>query len=531
MKKRVLFFILYMVVVHSINAQQLFTEQTLKFGRVMALVEAFYVDSTNQEELTEKAIIEVLHNLDPHSVYVSSDEVKEMNEGLEGNFEGIGIQFNILYDSIIVIAPIPGGPSEKAGLRAGERIVIIDGENVAGMGITTNGVRKRLLGDKGTRVNVGIYRRGVKDILDYTIIRDKIPVHSLDAAYMVADKVGFVKLNRFSATSEKEFFEAISKLKDRNMEHLIVDLRGNTGGYLEAAIRLTDQFFESERLIVYLEGLNTSRQDFKSRKGGILTDARIVVLVDEGSASASEILSGALQDWDRGVIMGRRTFGKGLVQNGFNLNDGSVIRLTIARYYTPTGRLIQRPYDNGIEEYMTDFYSRYTNGEMLSADSISFPDSLKYATINNGRTVFGGGGIMPDIFIPADTTWYSDYYRDLIRKNVVTEYTLDYIDNNRKELSRRYPDFEVFNSEFVFTHGEIADFIENGKSLGVEYNDVQFHISEKQLLLILKGLIARDLWEMSEYYQIVYSNDIVVKEAVNIISSPSKYYSILGIEK
>ncbi|MCD4697481.1 MAG: PDZ domain-containing protein, partial [Bacteroidales bacterium] len=274
MKQRILFFVLYMVVVHSINAQQLFTEQTLKFGRVMALVEAFYVDSTNQEELTEKAIIEVLHNLDPHSVYVSSDEVKEMNEGLEGNFEGIGIQFNMLYDSIIVIAPIPGGPSEKAGLRAGDRIVIIDGENVAGMGITTNGVRKRLLGDKGTRVNVGIYRRGVKDILDYTIIRDKIPVHSLDAAYMVADKVGFVKLNRCSATSEKEFFEAISKLKDRNMEHLIVDLRGNTGGYLEAAIRLTDQFFESERLIVYLKGLNTSRQDFKSRKGGILTDAR-----------------------------------------------------------------------------------------------------------------------------------------------------------------------------------------------------------------------------------------------------------------
>lgn len=229
--------------------------------------------------------------------------------------------------------------------------------------------------------------------------------------------------------------------------------------------------------------------------------------------------------------MGRRTFGKGLVQNGFNLNDGSVIRLTIARYHTPTGRLIQRPYDNGIKEYMTDFYSRYTNGEMLSADSISFPDSLKYATIVNGRTVFGGGGIMPDIFIPADTTWYSDYYRDLIRKNVITEYTLGYIDKNRKELNRRYPDFEVFNSEFVFTHDDIAGFIENGRSLGVEYNDAQFQISEKQLLLILKGLIARDLWDMSEYYQVVYSNDIVLEEAVGIISSPSEYYGILGLEQ
>ncbi len=531
MKKWILFFLIYIVVAQSINAQQLFTEQTLKFSRVMAFVEAFYVDSTNQEFLIEKAITEVLKNLDPHSTYINSEDVKEMNEGLEGNFEGIGIQFNLLFDSIIVIAPIPGGPSEKAGIHAGDRIVMIENENVAGVGITTNGVRKRLLGDKGTRVNIGIYRRGIKEILDYTIVRDKIPVHSLDAAYMVADNIGFVKLNRFSATSEKEFYEAIGKLQGKNMEHLIIDLRGNTGGYLEAAIRLTDQFFESEKLIVYLEGLKTPRRDFKSRKGGVLTDARIVVLVDEGSASASEILSGALQDWDRGVIMGRRTFGKGLVQNGFNLNDGSMIRLTIARYYTPTGRLIQRPYDNGIEKYMTDFYSRYTNGEMLTADSISFPDSLKYATIINGRTVYGGGGIMPDIFVPADTTWYSDYYRDLIRKNVIVEYTLDYIDNNRKKLGNRYPDFESFNSEFSFTPGEIADFIDNGKSLGVEYNDAQFCVSKKQLLLILKGLIARDLWEMSEYYQVIYRNDILVKEAVDLISSPSKYYSTLGIEQ
>lgn len=509
------------------HGQQMFTDQTFKFGRALALIEAFYVDSTDTEALTEKAIVEMLRYLDPHSVYISKEEADEMNEELQGNFEGIGIQFNILFDSIIVISPVPGGPSEAVGMRAGDRIVTIGSENVAGVGITTGGVRKRLLGEKGTKVNVGVYRRGVKGINDFTITRDKIPVNSLDAAYMLSDDVGFVKLNRFSATSEDEFNNAVERLKRQKMKHLIIDLRNNTGGYLEAAIRLTDQFFNERKLIVYLEGLKTPRQDFFSRTIGTLADSRIVVLVDEGSASASEILSGALQDWDRGVIAGRRTFGKGLVQNGFNFSDGSIMRLTVARYYTPTGRLIQRPYDDGIEKYFTDFFSRYTNGEVFSADSIQFPDSLKYKTLLNGRTVYGGGGIMPDLFIPADTSWFSTYYGDLVRKNVITEYSLDFTDRHRSEFLDKYRSFDDFNRKFSFTEADIDTFIERAEKLGVKFNEKQFIISEKQILTILKGLVARDLWDMSEYYQIVYADDRVVNEALKIISNPETYSHLL----
>lgn len=516
------------LIVTSFASGQMFTENALKFGRALALIESFYVDSANQSLLTEKAIIEVLKNLDPHSVYMSAEEVRESNEGLEGNFEGIGIQFNILYDSIIVISPIPGGPSEKAGLRAGDRIVTIDGENVAGKGITTNGVRKRLLGDKGTRVLVGIYRRGTGEINDYIIIRDKIPVNSLDAAYMLSDDVGFIKLNRFAATSEQEFQGAISSLRKQGMKNLIIDLRGNPGGYLEAAIRLTDQFFNSRRLIVYLEGLKTPRQEYYSKTTGTLSDARIVVLVDEGSASASEILSGALQDWDRGVIVGRRTFGKGLVQNGFYFNDGSALRLTIARYYTPTGRLIQSPYDDGTDKYIIDYYSRFSHGELFSADSINLPDSLKFNTLVNKRVVYGGGGIMPDIFIPVDTSWYSDYYALLIRKNVITEFALGYTDSNREKLKSRYKNFEEFNLNFSFTDKDIDLFTASGEKNGVPYNEKEFAISRKQVLTVLKGLVARDLWDMAEYYKVVYDNDQTVLEALKLISDQARYNSILG---
>ncbi len=509
------------------NSQQLFTEHTLKLARTMALVEAFYVDSTDAESLTEIAIREVLKNLDPHSSYFSAEEVKEMNEGLEGNFVGIGIQFNLLYDSIIVIAPIPGGPSEKVGLRSGDRIVTIEGENVAAKGITTTGVRKRLLGEKGSPVRVGIFRRGVSNLLKFTILRDKIPVNSLDAAYIINENIGFVKLNKFSATSEKEFREAIDKLLAEDMEHLIIDLRNNTGGYLEAAIRICDNFFKERRLVVYLEGLKTPTQKYNSRGNGKLADARIVILVDEGSASASEIIAGAMQDWDRGIVVGRRTFGKGLVQNGFSMQDGSMIRLTIARYYTPTGRLIQRPYNDGLEKYMADYFSRYSNGELLSADSISFPDTLRYKTLLSKRDVFGGGGIMPDIFVPVDTSWYSGYYRQLISKNVITEFTLDYVDMHRKELGRKYKTFEKFQKMFSFSDNDKKDFIKHAEGLGVKYNEEQYKISEEQLLKVLKGLMARDIWDMSEYYEIVNDGDPALQRAVEVISDAESYRSLL----
>jgi carboxyl-terminal processing protease len=524
-------FILSVIIALSIGRSasgQLFTEHAIKFGRALALIESFYVDSTDQEKLTEKAIVEVLKNLDPHSVYLSKDEVRESNEGLEGNFEGIGIQFNVLHDSIIVISPIPGGPSERAGLRPGDRIVTIDGENVAGVGITTNGVRKRLLGDKGTKVIVGVSRKEDRGVIDYTIARDKIPVNSLDAAFMLDKSVGYVKLNKFAATSEEEFNSAVATLKEKQMEHLVIDLRGNTGGYLESAIRLTDQFFDSKRLIVYLEGLKTPRQDYYSKTSGTLKNAKIVVLVDEGSASASEILAGALQDWDRGVVVGRRTFGKGLVQNGFYFSDGSAVRLTIARYYTPSGRLIQSPYEDGIDKYISDYYSRFSHGELFNVDSISLPDSLKYSTLINNRSVYGGGGIMPDLFVPIDTTWYSDYYRDLIRKNVITEFSLGYTDTNREKIISKYSSFEEFKEVFEFSKSDLKSFIDLGEKLGVKYNEQQFKISNDQTIKILKGLVARDIWDMSEYYQIVYEGDKSIEKALEIINNQKVYESILG---
>ncbi len=506
---------------------QMFSEQTLKFGRTLALIEAFYVDSTNQEKLTEKAIIEVLKNLDPHSTYITREELEEINQRLEGSFEGIGIEFNILHDSILVISPMPGGPSEKVGLRPSDRIVTINGENVAGVGISTNGVRKRLLGDKGTKVTVGIFRRGSSGIREYEIIRDKLPVNSLLASYMAADNVGYIKLSNFSLTTEQEFNDAIDDLINKNMEHLIIDLRGNTGGYLEAAIRICDHFFEQKRLIVYLEGLKTPRQDFYTREGGKLNQSKVVVLVDEGSASASEIVAGALQDWDRGLIIGRRTFGKGLVQNAFNMGDGSAVRLTIARYYTPTGRLIQRPYDQGVDKYMTDFYSRFTNGELLSADSITLFDSLRFNTLINGRQVYGGGGIMPDIFVPVDTSEYSDYYRDLVNKNVITQFSLDFVDTKRAWLKRQYPSFDQFMDNFSFRESDIDSLISLGNEMGVKFVKDEYTISEKQIRMIIKGLVARDIWDMSEYYQVINKDDIVIEKSLEMISDSNKFLSLL----
>jgi len=512
--------------VYGLKAQ-MFSEQTLKFGRTLALVEAFYVDSTDQEKLTEKAIIEILKNLDPHSIYIPKDELEEINQRLEGSFEGIGIEFNILHDSILVIAPMPGGPSEKVGLRPGDRIVTINEENVAGTGISTNGVRRRLLGDKGTKVKVGIYRRGSRVIREYEIIRDKLPVNSLLASYMVSDNVGYIKLSNFSLTTEEEFTDAIDDLIKENMEHMIIDLRGNTGGYLEAAIRVCDHFFDNKRLIVYLEGMHTPRQDFYTREGGRLNKSKVVILVDEGSASASEIVAGAFQDWDRGLIIGRRTFGKGLVQNAFNLGDGSAVRLTIARYYTPSGRLIQRPYDEGVEKYMTDFYSRFTNGELVSADSINLPDSMKYNTLINGRQVYGGGGIMPDIFVPVDTSEYSRYYSDLVNKNVITQFSLDYVDTKRNWLERQYPSFDQFMDNFTFSDSDLDSFISLGKEMGVDYVKSDYTISENQIRMILKGLVARDIWNMSEYYQIVNQDDGFIEKALELIADSNKFLSLL----
>lgn len=516
------------VLASKLSFSQVLNEGTFKIGRTMSLIDAFYLDTVNLDKLTETVIIDMLRNLDPHSTYISAKDVSDMNEPLQGNFEGIGIQFNLLKDTIIVIEPIGGGPSERVGLKAGDRIISIDGENVAGTGISTNGVRSRLLGQKGTKVNINVFRKGVKEILDFTITRDKIPINSLDASYMLDNEIGYVKLNKFALTTEKEFEDALGTLLDNNMKNMIIDLRNNGGGVMTAATDLANNFFSTKNLLVYIMGRKKPREDFKSSGGGILSFSKLVVLTDEGSASASEIFAGAMQDWDRGVVIGRRTFGKGLVQNAYYLTDGSMIRLSVARYYTPSGRLIQRSYNDGYEKYVTDFYLRYSNGEMMSADSIHFPDSLKYTTLINKRTVYGGGGIMPDIFVPADTSNYSDYYRSLVRNGILNSYILEYADKNRKKINSEYLTFDDFKERFEFTDEEIKDFIRQGETEGVKFDEEQYKHSEKEILMVLKALVANNIWTTNEYYRIVNDDDKTIEKALEIISDDNKYNTILG---
>lgn len=527
-KTLVFFLILLHGAVNQYITGQVLTNETIKLGRTLNLIDDYYVDSTNISKLTEKIIIGMLRDLDPHSTYISAEDVREANQPLLGNFEGIGISFNILHDTIIVIEPIGGGPSEKVGLLAGDRIVAINGEKVAGIRITTTGVRSRLMGPKGTVVNLGVSRKGERQILDYTIVRDKIPINSLDAAYMLNKETGYVKLNKFAATTNKEFSDALQSLKKNNMQNLVIDLRNNGGGYMAAATDLANHFFSDQKLLVYLIGRKYPRRDYKSSGSGALASTRVVVLTDEGSASASEIFAGAIQDWDRGIIIGRRTFGKGLVQNPFYLTDGSMIRLTIARYFTPSGRSIQAPYDEGYEKYMSSFYSRYSNGELISADSIHMPDSLRFKTLVNKRTVYGGGGIMPDVFMAVDTTNYSDYYRGLVRRDVFRSFILEYTDRNRAKITSRYSSFDEFRERFQFSTEEIRDFIKRGEEMGVKYVDNQYNRSKEEMLLVLKALVASNIWQVNEYYRIINDSDPVIERALEVVSDTRTYNRILG---
>lgn len=498
-------------------------EQSLKIGKILDLIENYYVDTVNQEQLMEEVIVSLLHTLDPHSVYIPGDEVKEMNEPLQGNFEGIGIQFNILFDTVLVISPVPGGPSEEVGIRAGDRIVEIEGENVAGVGISTTKIQDRLMGEKGTKVSVRIKRKGSPELLDFTITRDKIPINSLDAAFMVDEHIGYIKLNRFSLTTINEFDEALKNLKKENIQDMILDLRNNGGGYMEPAVQLADHFLSDRKLIVYMEGENIPRRDYRASPSGDFIEGRVVILIDEGSASASEIVAGAIQDWDRGIIVGRRSFGKGLVQRPFLLTDGSMIRLTIARYYTPTGRLIQKPYDSGFEEYAKDISKRFENGEFGSTENIEFPDSLKYKTLVKQRTVYGGGGIMPDFFIPFDTSSYSNYYTKLSSQGIINSYTLDFVDRNREKLIQEYTLFDDFNTSFTVSDGMIRDLVQLAEREGIKPDQEGINTSGDRIKLIIKGLIARDIWDMSEFYQVVNKEDTGYLKAIQILQHADQY--------
>ena len=497
---------------HNINQVR---AQSVKYQRLMALIDAFYVDTVNLERLTEDAIVQVLADLDPHSVYITAEDVEAMNEPLEGGFYGIGIQFAVLRDTLVVQDVVAGGPSEKVGLRAGDRIVAVEGENIAGKKMTYVDVHRYLKGEKGTVVNITVLRG--TDRLDFRIVRDKIPLYSVDAAYMLDGTTGYVKVSRFAATTIEEFEAALKKLKGRGMQDLILDLQGNGGGYMGAALGLCDNFLKSLNLIVYTDGLASGRRDEFATAAGLFEDGRLVVLIDGNSASASEIVSGAVQDWDRGVIVGRRSFGKGLVQRQYPLTDGSMIRLTVAHYYTPSGRCIQKPYDKGGLEYEAEYFKRYTTGELLSADSIVVNDSLKYFTKVKKRVVYGGGGIIPDVFVPLDTSVNYLYFNRLIAKNVIGDYVNDYIDKHRTDLQKAYPDFASFNRDFVVTDGMIEDIVDAGVKAGVEKNEELLMPILPSMRLQLKALIARDLWDMNEMYQILNEENDELKKGVEIL--------------
>jgi carboxyl-terminal processing protease len=502
---------------------QITTDNSYKLTRVISYISKYYVDSIHQEELIDAAIIKLLSDLDPHCIYIEKEEVEKVNEPLQGSFDGIGIQFNILNDTIFVIMPISGGPSEKVGIKAGDRIIKIEQDNVAGVGIKNATVCEKLLGEEGTKVNISIKRRENQSLLDFTITRDKIPIYSIDACYMINKSTGYIKINKFSATTHNEFKKAIGQLQSEGLENLILDLRANGGGYLKSSIELADEFLSNNNLIVYTEGINSPRKDYYASNSGNFEKGKLVILIDENSASASEIFTGALQDWDRGIVVGRRSFGKGLVQRPFYLPDGSMIRLTTARYYTPTGRLIQKSYESGKEQYNSDLVNRYNKGELMHKDSIHFPINEKFSTLKNNRSVYGGGGIMPDIFVPIDTSGMSGYYNLLIRKGVIGLFAIHYIDINRDIFKTTFSKFKDFKNKFDVTQSIVDELIAFAKNEGIKFNENDFLISNENINLTLKANIALNIWGTSEYYEILNQKNPAFLKALEVIESKVLY--------
>lgn len=523
--KKIAFFVAFILLFAAIYAQH----TTVRIGNDSPLrklqiaefaITNFYVDSVNEGKLVEDGIRGMLNQLDPHSSYSTPEEVKALNEPLEGNFEGIGVQFNMVDDSLVVIQTVKKGPSEKVGILPGDRIVRVNDTIIAGVKMDRNKIMKRLRGPRGTKAVLGIVRRGVLDELTFTVIRDKIPVNTLQASYMIAPGIGYIAFDSFGMTTHDEVVKALKELQQQGMKELILDLQDNVGGFLNAANDIANEFLKKGQEIVYTKGRQgvVPRQDFKAKGNGLFSDGKIVVLVNEYTASAAEIVSGALQDWDRATIIGRRTFGKGLVQRPFDLPDGSMIRLTIAHYYTPSGRSIQKPYKKGDkEDYEKDILNRYKHGELTNVDSIHLDKSLQYKTLVKGRTVYGGGGIMPDIFMPLDTTRFTKLHRELISRNFLIENTIRYTDTHRKELQEKYKEFKSFNKSFEVPQILIDSIMSKARQAKIKYTDEEYNKTVPTISLQIKALIARDLWDMNEYYKVINTINPIIQKAVETL--------------
>lgn len=580
-------FSLFFIISSFVNAQSIDRNELLatdnKMSFTLNMIRYYYAEKPDMQKIVEKGIVNMLKELDPHSVYISKEDVEKMNEPLIGNFDGIGVSFQIMKDTIYVVDVIRGGPSEKVGVMPGDKIIKVDEKNATGDTIKTDWVFKNLRGVKGTKVKITIERKGRKEPIVFDIIRDKIPITSVDTWFMLDKSLGYIRLDRFAQNSYNEVVNAIKDLKKQGMKELIFDLRGNGGGFLDVAFKLSDEFLEGDKILVYTEGVSSPRYDFKSQSKGEFEKGKLVILIDETSASASEIVSGAIQDWDRGVIVGRRSFGKGLVQRPFNLPDGSQIRLTTSRYFTPSGRCIQKPWEDGLDSYYNDYMKRYQHKELITPDSIKFPDSLKYTT-SNGRIVYGGGGIMPDVFVPIDTSRASDYLINLRSKGIFNNFTMQWVDENRTTFLKQNPTFDDFNKTYPSLN-LMKEFTAYAQKEGVEHNDIKkewvnqmvgmylleqvkdttkpnytsYQTYAKELLnnpellktivekaenedkkmeemmkksdvyieATLKAMIARNLYGINYYYQSIKDTDEGLQKAISIIKNDKVYNGLL----
>ncbi len=524
--KRILFFLISALTVNHALAQSnqgINETQMRKLQQAEYFISHGYVDEVNEEELVDAAIEGMLHQLDPHSTYVRARDVERTNESLNGSFEGIGIQFQMVDDTLVVVQPVSGGPCEKQGIIAGDRIIYVNDSAIAGVNMSRDDIMTRLRGPKGSKVKLGVMRLGVRGINNFTIIRDKIPVYTIDAAYMVSKTVGYIRISSFGATTYDEFMTSISKLQSQGMERLIIDLQSNGGGYMQPAVRLSNEFLNKGEMIVSQKGnsgLGQTTTEYKADGSGVLGDLPLVILVDSYSASASEILTGAMQDNDRALVVGRRTFGKGLVQRPFELVDGSIIRLTTSHYYTPSGRCIQKPYEKGdSQSYQNDIESRLNSGELTNIDSIHFADSLKFYTTHQHRVVYGGGGIMPDYYVPLDTTQFTRLHRELSAKGCINNTVMRYLDLNRNKIKKKYKSLEDYKARFEVGDDVYKILLAEAEKAKIEYDDEMLENSKPMINNVIKALIARDFWENGAYYEISNNTSAIFQKGVEVIES------------